>query len=890
MTGERWKDVMRSEASSSQSRSSERRIIQSDGGAKDLKELLLESSWQPILSAVSGLWGMVPWEVYQADVGGGGSGAAAPVEHQNGTTLVGARLGIDLAYEILSGASNLSRHDILQDVFTNICYMSGLVSEYNRSTEDRAHTFLSSIEHQSALTVAVIIAEENGDTIGLDGWKFVWRMIFELRDFQLLSGGEGRRQHGHPNVMKESDPDLLSPEARDGFCQRMAQWGGDGYSEAEGGRPHKQQGMSLMSLVFGSSESLDERKNGATPRSLHGKEEFLVWDDLASSDDEEEDEHTARLGNDTEYLPFPSERYRRMLSIGASFENQLVYERTLDPGEIGGVTGLERIDVGHSTPNSSRARVRQRLSQLVDFHALISESRYLSEEGLSDTLNSLVEIISDSSKKTNISGASENGDKEASVELPLSPASEAFAEILLCEIALKNRDRFALIWNNILRAHYNSRLTYRPSHGDKEGHQPETIKLTPGIEKCVSGILRLCIWASNGRDTSIANQVLSTLNILHPPLGALIWSPLELNLDKHLAEGLWRISRNVDGLSQIDAEGWGGILGLVEWCATRGGLRSKIDDQLGNLAEDDPSLQAFRSLHLILHAVELKDSLQAYRWPQIVRSVRSLVEAGERGHCPKLSIAGLDLLHVLHTRMETLAAKGDSAESQHLLSCWVPILEAICEPAEKSRNGSVRQQAISLLTDTLLDRHGSRIPVDRGLCEIMNNICIPLAGERITDLLSIPYDVQNDLEETLIELELCISLLFKPFLHHLKALISVKQEFIGIWISMLGVMTQLLGEESLSQSNDHMNGALREDGAVTRAKLFQTTKELGSEHLRNAIMVLAAMGMLVDNDNDDSTNIISDGAQEISSVTWAAIGSIGYCKPYLEEWKSSACQ
>mmetsp|Transcript_26745 Transcript_26745/g.43461 ORF Transcript_26745/g.43461 Transcript_26745/m.43461 type:complete len:109 (+) Transcript_26745:95-421(+) len=108
---------------------------------------------------------------------------------------------------------------------------------------------------------------------------------------------------------------------------------------------------------------------------------------------------------------------------------------------------------------------------------------------------------------------------------------------------------------------------------------------------------------------------------------------------------------------------------------------------------------------------------------------------------------------------------------------------------------------------------------------------------------------------------------------------------------MLGIMTQLLGEESLSQSNEHnMHGALREDGAVTRAKLFQTTKELGSEHLRNAIMVLAAMGMLVDNDSDDSTNIISDGAQEISSVTWAAIGSIGYCKPYLEEWKSSACQ
>jgi hypothetical protein len=49
------------------------------------------------------------------------------------------------------------------------------------------------------------------------------------------------------------------------------------------------------------------------------------------------------------------------------------------------------------------------------------------------------------------------------------------------------------------------------------------------------------------------------------------------------------------------------------------------------------------------------------------------------------SIAGLDLLQVLHTRMEIIAA--NVVESQHLLSCWLPILEAISEPAEKSRNG-----------------------------------------------------------------------------------------------------------------------------------------------------------------------------------------------------------
>lgn len=148
-------------------------------------------------------------------------------------------------------------------------------------------------------------------------------------------------------------------------------------------------------------------------------------------------------------------------------------------------------------------------------------------------------------------------------------------------------------------------------------------------------------------------------------------------------------------------------------------------------------------------------------------------------------------------------------------------------------------------------------------------------------MLRTPYESGIDLEETMIELELCISLLFKPFLHHLKALVSAKQEFVGIWISMLGILTQLLGDEPSQKKEDV------EDGVVSRSTLFKTSKELASEHLRNAIMVLAAMGVLIGNDSD-STGPAE--ANEVSSVTWAAIGSIGYCKPYLDEWRSSASQ
>ena len=69
---------------------------------------------------------------------------------------------------------------------------------------------------------------------------------------------------------------------------------------------------------------------------------------------------------------------------------------------------------------------------------------------------------------------------------------------------------------------------------------------------------------------------------------------------------------------------------------------------------------------------------------------------------------------------------------------------------------------------------------------------------------------------------------------------------------------------------------------MTREKLFRVTKELGSEHLRNAIMVLIAMNVLV-NDEDDNAQ-----PSQISSATWAAIGSIGYCRPLVDEWKGTA--
>ncbi len=390
MTIERWKDVMRS-ADRVRLRSAKSRM-----DAKAVKELLLESSWQPILSAIFGLWGTGRRDVNDADI----------------FSISRVRIGIDLAYDVLTGSSKLGRIDIFQDCFTNICSASGLFGEYNQTMKERAETFIKSFERQSAFSVAMNVAEENGDILGIAGWKCVWSMVLELRDLQLLSG--------MTNIMKESDPDLLSTEARFLFNQKLS----NRYGEIEDGvQPRR--GASLMSFVFGSSDSFVGGKNvnsneGSNP-SLREKEDQLLWDDFASSD--EDDERTL------EFVTFPSELRKRFSSIGASFENQLLCENASDTVEAT-VTGLERLDISHANACSSRARVRRRLSKLIDFHSLIAESRYLSEEGLSDELNSLVEIIRDSSKKACNSKVSENNGDGAAAPI-ISPASEAFAEVLM---------------------------------------------------------------------------------------------------------------------------------------------------------------------------------------------------------------------------------------------------------------------------------------------------------------------------------------------------------------------------------------------------------------------------------------------------------------------------
>eukprot|EP00554_Chaetoceros_debilis_P014618 CAMPEP_0194126666 /NCGR_PEP_ID=MMETSP0150-20130528/60105_1 /TAXON_ID=122233 /ORGANISM="Chaetoceros debilis, Strain MM31A-1" /LENGTH=1558 /DNA_ID=CAMNT_0038820539 /DNA_START=463 /DNA_END=5139 /DNA_ORIENTATION=- len=835
MTFERWKDVMRNESGRSPAAAS---------SSNEMKRLVSENMWVLILSAVQGFWS-VPSEQY----------AVRYVNNRSGMLgSQGSRLGVDLSVALLNGAKKIARLDIFQDLFTRLCFCTGLVGEYSYDAVERTSAFVESVERQSALVVVIKTAIDNGDLIGFEGWKCVWSIMFELRDLKLLSRA----------LLVERDPDLLRPDTRRDWEMRLVKecYEATGSSNCHNAND-KRRGGFLGSLIFGSpitsspqrnksesSKSPSQRDGPLLALSDHGKEELVLWNDYAPSDEEEETELEENGFGD-------NEAHDR--SLGLEFEKLLVKESQSSIHQ-GPVTGLETFEDTRVYQVSPRARVRRRLAQLCDFSLVLSETRFLDLESLNVLLRALVKIIAGTSVQ----------DERRLIPVPLSPGSEAVAEVWLCEITLKNRDRLGKLWKTILKEHYHTRLACTT---EETASDPIVVKI-PGKEKCLTSLLRICHHSVHRKDVN--NEILKGLDVLCTDrCEVTLSSASNLNFYKHLSEGLWRICRDVDGLRLIDKEGWDGLLSLIQYCASKGDkLITRDGEKAGTLLDDDPALQVFRCLHLMLRSNELRDAVPF----RIVSCIRTLVLGGELNNCPKLSIAGLDLLSLLHARLQTVISQSLEKNERKDILCWakywLSIMEGMAE-ASNSRYPSTRQHSIAMFTDSLVDRHGQDIPINE-LCLIISNVCVPMAGDRLHELIENRRNFQFDHEEVMIELELCISAIFKPFLHYLKRLTSSPDDFIKTWISILDVLARLLCQEYSTADNSD-NHPLK--------SFLNTTKQHLTEHLRNAIMILISKGIIV----FDSTqrSCIQGAGEDISIITWNAIENISYVKPYINEWKQS---
>lgn len=176
-----------------------------------------------------------------------------------------------------------------------------------------------------------------------------------------------------------------------------------------------------------------------------------------------------------------------------------------------------------------------------------------------------------------------------------------------------------------------------------------------------------------------------------------------------------------------------------------------------------------------------------------------------------------------------------------------------------------------MLTDLFLDKNGSNVPSVE-LAGVLSEICVPLAG-RCTSKLMAGQRRFVSRDELMIEFELCIGLIFKPLRAHLKSLLveGTGESVPMVWKAILVVVEALLNQEA--------PGASPEGKLAMPADLRATMDNLTSEHLRNAIMVLIAAGILLP---DDHTPV------DITTLTLESAGRIGINEDSLKEWKQIA--
>lgn len=686
MTVERWKDVLR--GSTEVLAENERPISIRD--AEDLTELILEHVWKPIMSAIGALWGAT---TIRAKPSTPGSRSFGDVSQTGMLGVQGARLGMDLALAMLSGVRKLGRIDIFRKIFTWVCEYTGLLNDYTTDCIERGLRLTNSLESQSAIVVVIRTALEAAEDLDEECWKRVWSIVFELRDLKLISlGSKGLKQ----SLLVESDADLLKAPARIDWniCLAKGDMNYDARAEQE------QKGKKTMSVfgafgraLFGSTTESNyngrERNDDVeSEKSIHGKENLVIWNEAAPSDDE----------GDTDD-DISSEVVLGINTVGDLFENRLIRESLALSEHVDmPVTGLERVEETRRFHISPRAQARERLRSCMNLCAFVTDSRYMDEMSFLSLLKSLASMVSFSVKQDSheVSICLPSGakfDRSLSVDsttsftapqwnIPVSPASEALAEVLLCELALKNKDRLKITWDSVLQEHYLSRLTsilVNPG----EVHLGKKMPVDPGLEKRVTGLLRLSAYAI--QRSELANDILSSWKYLLPMNDEQhATSPLRA-LDRHIGEGLWRIVSHIDSISNLNDDGWEGLISLISWCAKRGGALKPIPRSgAGGLADDDPALHCYRTLHLLLNNRELDNRIPC----SIVSSLRSLVVAGGRRRYPQLSTACLDLLSILHEKKVT--AEQSSTESDIVLktsfwtTCWRKIIEGISEAAELS--------------------------------------------------------------------------------------------------------------------------------------------------------------------------------------------------------------
>lgn len=183
----------------------------------------------------------------------------------------------------------------------------------------------------------------------------------------------------------------------------------------------------------------------------------------------------------------------------------------------------------------------------------------------------------------------------------------------------------------------------------------------------------------------------------------------------------------------------------------------------------------------------------------------------------------------------------------------------------------MRQHAISLFTDALVDRHINNITI-KDLLAILNTMCIPLVQRRLFYLFEEKNNNLTTSQEIMIEIEMCISAIFKPFLQYIKRLSGSPSDFYIVWRSVLKVTVDFLSKESTEE----------QDGIYSPLPphLLKVMKDLATEYLHSTLMILITKGIISVEDEDIQND------QNITSLTWSMLDKVAFIRDTAPEWKT----
>lgn len=589
------------------------------------------------------------------------------------------------------------------------------------------------------------------------GWSVIWYTLSTLRDSTILP----------KEMVLDPDTDLLPNQVRFDFEERL-QYIANGMKKTQHKSPKKK--VSILSL--------------------QGLGDAFFGTGGGTGTEEDEGQNTLSGGTsigrwDEGYEEFPSSRL-----FGSELDSDL------NNDEIYSSLSLQSI--------------RDMVSQC-GVSSLISDSRFLSESALQYFVSTLI-VATESKTRESISGSHSNAASAYVRATPVTPlgeirrhppagspgpnasqtepnrnsatnsttsntgailqefsnrhykqlhvlssASIAWLEQLLVETAVRNRDRFIVIWP-LLAEHYRQTLvplsvmaSYPVTTNQlsiTSTRVSRAIELEDGIElnvisqvdyaaeRRVIGLFKIAtrmigreqaldslievlgqIFGNYSRDIGSGNEERNASSSL-----PVAWRPLT-ELAAQVAASMWRLlTQNVSVLPLLKLEQWQIVFDIIASGSDTGGYAA---------------IKSFETMAWLIHEPRLRAEVPVFCVAGIrplLRNLRAPVS---------VSMGGIHLLSHLHSRLEVLinesenaraaaenTSTSDTSDSETdtpMLweSCWLPILQAMSEAATDTRL-PVRAAAVSALSHAILDKHAMYAPVQL-MTSILETLVAPVA-------------------------------------------------------------------------------------------------------------------------------------------------------------------